>query len=560
MGRPRFSKADGVFFACILILLSLFWYRCSYGIAMDGDEIAYLVSLKRFLQGDFFFLHDWHGMQCTSWILRCFFGILPNGGAIVTDILFMRYVYVVFQLIVTMFVYGMLRKEGLGGVLAALLFFCAVPYNLFALSYNTVSIAFITLCLVWIFSKRTDWKNTQLILCGFLFAVAVLSYPHVVLIYFIYAAICVANRTVLRKKEGFFCIRTLGLITAGCLILAIPFLISLVGKAEVGDYVENFNRILRDTEHQKSGGLKELAAYVWSVIRVYWIPVIPIGICGIITIFYKKESNRKWLFLSTCAFALLGILKFAYSYGSVYVNLMWVPLGIAGIECLLLLNDVKEKKRYATWLIGGILFTVAVWLGTNTGILSTSAAWIVPSMASCCLIISCAKECLTEKWQKVMPWLVLGVQLLAAVHLRMTYLFLEAPMDELKVSLQKGPGTGIMTTAENAEQYERLLSVLEDCCLEENNNVLFLPIKPLPYLFADSRCAAPYPTRFEVAATELFDYYGLHPEKLPDKIVILDGAAGKIEDEQERLLVDYFTDQGYITEVHSDTCIMIRRP
>lgn len=84
--------------------------------------------------------------------------------------------------------------------------------------------------------------------------------------------------------------------------------------------------------------------------------------------------------------------------------------------------------------------------------------------------------------------------------------------------------------------------------------MLFLPIDPLPYLYAPSKTASPYVTRFEVNRDELVDYYETHP----NKIVVTDCTDG-ICDEQEQLVLDYFMEQGYQLSVIRDDMIMVFR-
>ncbi len=555
--KKGWERGDIFFLAGALVLFIVFWIRCSYGVALKSDEVAYLASLKKFLQGDAFFLQDWQpNVQLGNWFLYQIFRFVPDAVTVFGNLLFVRHIYVVFQLAVTIILYSMLRGQR-GSVFAALCFFCAVPYNIFALSYNTISISFMTILLVYCYSRKR-WKSYQLILCGLLLSVSVLSYPFVALVYIVYALACVINRIVKQKKDGLFCIRSLGFVTVGCMILGVLFLLSLAGKGSVSDYITNFRYILSDTEHQSGEGIfVKLIGFFWSVIRIYWSTTIPVGICGIVTVFFKRDGNRKWLFLATCVFALLGLVKFAYIYGSVYVNLMWVPVSVAGIESLLLLNDMERKKKYAVWLVGGLLFTLSVWLGTNTGILSTSAACVVPTTVSLLLIAECAEECMSGKPKSIVVWVMLCAQLFMAVHLRITYIWFDGAVTELRTKLEGGPCDGIMTTQEHAEEYRAYLDVLDACDLGREDTVLFLPIEGLAYLYVDSGSAAPYSGRFDFMADEVLRFYELHPEKNPNKIVILDGENGNIVNEQEKLLTDYFTEQGYSVQALTESCIMI---
>lgn len=537
-----------VWFTFLLVFLGMiFAWRCFYSVGLY-DEIGYLASLRRFLDGDRFLIDEWAPtMQLNTWIIyqlaRFFPEILGE-----SCVLYSRLIYIAYQAIITCLIYKLLYKEKCAWIVA-MTYFASTPYNIPALCYNTMSIGSILLICVYI-TERDKWQKINYVLVGILLSLAVLSNPYVALLYIVYAFVCVEEHIRKKHNDGqFFSIQGLGFVTIGIIIVSVFFLLSLVGKGTLLDYKEGIISILNDEEHIGNHRIVlNILDAIWMIIRVWWRAAIPMGVIGLYTIFApEKWKNRKVLLYLSVFFTAYGTIRFAYIYGSIAINMVLVPMSFFGVEAFFLAENSK-KYRYALWLFIGYIFAICNYISTNTGVLSMSAMFIVPSLASILLILLCADEIISTdgkgKFAKLISDSLILLFFFIVVHLRITFSWFDESLEQLDARIERGPCKGMYTTDETIERYNQIIDGIDKCKISKDDRVLFLPIQPLPYLYSEGKVGSPYIIRFKTELDELDAYYDLVEKNRPTVVVITDCEDGDYTGENKEI-VDRFIEKNY---------------
>lgn len=557
-------KAYLLFAGALAILFAVLFVRALFSMPLD-DELCYLASLKRYLQGDRFLLDDWHPpTQLNTWPIFQIVRWIPDFEI---NVLQARIAYLCVHFVSGLIIWRLLKDKA-GILWMVFVYLCFTPYNITALSYNTMSIASFFVLTAFCLSRR-QWRRRDYLVSGALLCLSMFSNPYLFLVYPVYLAACVVMKCRKTGRGGLFSCRGILWVTCGALIPGGLFLISLIGKGSFGEYCYNIKMILNDAEH-KANPLMKLLQSQWQVFRVYWRCSVPLIAAYAVTILKRKKLDQKWkagLFCFSVVFTIYATLRFAFIYGSIANNLMMVPLFYLGVEIFLLTvcgtdETTHRMKTYFFALAFGYLFAVCNFLGTNTEILSMSAMFVIPSGITTlmlCEFCNCQRASKSGKkidMQRVLSYGMVAVFAFCVFYLRLFFTWFDEPVWKLDTKMTEGPCRGIYTTAETAQNYQDFLSAINLCGITSKDKVLFLPISALPLMASDGKIAAPYVTRFAVDSTELAAYYDSHPHKLPEKVIITDCENGEyFGDEADT--ADYFLEMGYREQIVTDQVVML---
>lgn len=180
--------------SCFIFLLIAMWHRLSLGIDLT-DETYYVTNSYRLLEGNLPIYETWEAQQTGSYLsLPLLFIYKLINGSYDGALLFMRRSYYVFTCL-SMLVSYLLLKKVVGKTVALLfsiipcfLVYCSIPN----FSYNTVSIIFVFIGSVAIFSSTINEENQykKLSVAGFCYALATFTYPSLLIL-------CVVNLLVI---------------------------------------------------------------------------------------------------------------------------------------------------------------------------------------------------------------------------------------------------------------------------------------------------------------------------------------------------------------------------
>lgn len=559
------GRKENILFTLIMLVsgVIVIW-RCQYGVNL-ADELSYLASLKRMLQGDRFFIDDWSPTTLLStWIEFQLVRWLPiefGEGCVLNA----RYLYVFLQAGIAMIMFVWLRGHK-GRVLMSCFYFVSLPYNIPAISYNTMAIGFMLLACTFI-ATREKWNKVDFIFVGVLYSLIVLSNPYTVLLYITHLLVgLIVYVKAKNMKNGIpeiLRINSLLYITLGVLICAGVFLLSIITQGEWKRSLYSLPYVLGDSEHSDTGLITKTVEAIWLIIRVWWRCTLPIGIVGIYTILSRKKVNIKRdriLLGITALVSLYTTFRFAYIYGSISINLMLVPMAIMGMECLLLYQG-NGKFHYGLWLLAGYLFAICNYISSNTGVLSMSSMFIVPVIASIGLLLRVSEQLFQiDKKQNAIVWCIFAVPLMCflfMIHQRITCTWYDENYTLLTEQIAYGPCKGMYTTKERKSEYESILRIVDEADIKRDDKVLFLPIKPLYYLYSKGRVGAPYTVRIQWNSEELIPYYELNSEQRPELVVIVMDSQDETADEEN--MISYFHKAGYRNQENVDNILLLRK-
>ena len=568
----------------VICLFPVFLWRAQFGIDM-GDEAAYLADLNRFLSGDRYLIDDWQpSLQLTVWILHRLFGWIPG---ISFSVFGLRVIYVIFQFAVATGI-AFFLKDKRGGLGVALVYLCFTPYNIFSISYNTLAIAMMMLCICWLLG-RTKWTAFELYLGGLFFGISLFGNPYFIIIWFLYALFTIVRIIVAKRKKriastGLFSAKGVLWFTLGTATVGLLFLVSLIGKAEPNLYLYCIKQLFSDSEHLESGGmLTKLVGSQWIILRVYWRTILPTGIIVLYTIFshtkYSKTglSFKKHAVLAGLSFlvAIYTTIRFAFIYGSVACNLMIPPFMILGVELMLLLipserNCIYNEKethflpKVGIGFLAGYLSAICNYLASDTEILSMSAFLILCAGCTVLLLFEYvhlfmkANDSIFSRSTLGMGTAAYTIFVLCVFVLRMTYIFCDGNTWNQTERIESGVLFGIYTTEANKDLYYRTQNTIEKAGVVKGEKVLCIPDQPISFLFVDGPCVAPYVTRFSMSLDELQTYYQCFPEKVPSKVIFTEWNGNRKENDVD--IYNYFVGQNYSVQLFDNGNVMLTCP
>ena len=195
----RINTQSLVFFFLLLGSVIFAFWKCSYGFG-GNDEAFYLTTAHRLSLGDIFIQDEWHLSQLSGFLVLPIVSLYRLiMGSTEGILLTMRFLYVILHAAVSVFIYRKLKNYGYLSVFAAILYFIFTPYDIMALSYNTMALELLVLTGILISTENKE-KKLPFILSGLTFAGAVLCCPYLAAVYLIYV-ICVIVHIILSKTN-----------------------------------------------------------------------------------------------------------------------------------------------------------------------------------------------------------------------------------------------------------------------------------------------------------------------------------------------------------------------
>ena len=131
-----------IFFAGLIGIVLFSIWKAKFG--FGGKDVSfYLTTPYRISLGDKWFLDDWNLAQLSSFItyplVKLYVGIVGSTEGIMISF---RYIYILVNFLITIYIYSKLREFGLSAIIAMWIYFLFVPFNNMMLSYNTMGMMF----------------------------------------------------------------------------------------------------------------------------------------------------------------------------------------------------------------------------------------------------------------------------------------------------------------------------------------------------------------------------------------------------------------------------------
>lgn len=533
MSRER--RLDGAFALLLAGAVAFALWKCPFGFGAY-DDAFYLTVPHRLSMGDFLFAHEWHVSQMAGllttplvWLYRAITGSMD--GALLAA----RYAYAVLHGLVSLVFYRRVREYGWAAVAAALSWALFTPYDLMALSYNTMAMDLILLSGVLLAAteRRRCWA-----LSGALLAGAVLCCPYFAGAYLLYAAgvgvraVRARSRPAEQGADVLSPARLLWL-TAGCAAVAALFLAYILATCTIRGVLDNLPYILADPEHQgvppleklRHGGALLLDCH--PLFR-YVLAAFALLLC-VLRADRRREGHRAAYFAASCALALICYALFLPAAADTHYNAVMLPLIFPGLTAYLLCRE-RPRGLFVTLFLGGLVYAAAVDLGSNNYFYAISMACAVTNAAGALFMGKLLQELRADeaaparRTAAVAAALTLSALLLLQVYVKAVHCFMDDPPPALTAVLEDGPGRGLRTTPYRAGVYARLngeLRVYKDL---PRGRLLILNERSWCPLAADPMEYATFSGWIsgedQTALDRLKDYYRLHPDKVPDYIFL----------------------------------------
>lgn len=535
---------DILFIALMACGLVFAIWKCFYGFG-GSDEAFYLTIPDRLSMGDALFTEEWHLSQLSGFLLVPFVSIYKLiVGSTEGIILAARFNYIIFHAIVASVIYIRLRNKGILSVVASFLFFIFTPYNIMALSYNTMGVDFVAVTGVLM---GTNYKNKVLptVIAGFTFAAAVLCSPYLAAAYVLFG-ICVILHYVLKNKnfkfvisEEIFGIKSFLMFTIGVGVLAVIFLVFVLSRTGISDIINVLPNLMTDPEHPQLSLDYRISLYFKSIFNFhnnFKIAVITYFVMLFAMIIDKKRKVHRSLYLViSAAISIFTLILIVPNITSSSYNSVMFPMIFIGITSYILC-DRKPRRLFVSLFVLGIIHSIALEMTSNQYFYVISMALASSNIASYIFLAQLLKEMketednfdykvLLKYSALAMVVLTVCIQGFLQLKSKAEHCFWESSIDTLTAEIPSGPAKGIMTNVGNCNTYVQVYNDISSYKDYTEGNILFLSEKTWTYLAMDNlsygTLSAWITEGNSVSLDRLEEYYRINPEKVPDYIYIL---------------------------------------
>lgn len=533
--------------ALAILLLLLIW-RVPFGYDWT-DESDYVALPYRLLTSDQPLVDTWevHQLSALISVPLVWLYLLINQGSTDGILLFFRYSFIIVQFSVSVYTFFVLRRKygNLSSVLAAGIFLSFTHYAINSLYYNTYSLLFLLLSILLVFDTKGG-KNLRMIRVGFsglFFALSVQAQPYGLLAGIVWIGYWLSEKRNRQIKRDFL-VWLGGIATVGFAFLLFVFL-----RSDVSQIPANVKGMLSDPSYPQINYFVQIGKYL-NAIRVIYRPVSYLAAAflayGIVAFQMRDKKKQRACFLTgiitACVLmAAVVICAWSYDWDNVHrINMMAMGLALIA-PGLFFLNGHKMDEASFLFLFGCAL-SIATQFGSNTRIYAASGMLILSSMAAMLMLFSSIRvfrtHCVvtaSENGEIRKPHRNTAVLTIAGVlvcllaisglmSLRLITTYRDGPMTNLSVKITTGPAKGLITSAEEAGKYERLVAEIRENA-PQTGNILVSNLFPDGYMLTDLVPAAP--GEFNMSISFLSSYYSQHPERWPDYIFAIDESYGK---------------------------------
>lgn len=539
----KYKWQDYIFIALIAGGIIFAFWKCVFGFG-GNDEAFYLTVPQRFNMGDALIKDEWHLSQLSGFLLMPFVWIFTTiTGSTEGIILAARVLYIIFHATVSIVIYTRIRKYGYVSVFASVLYFIYTPYDIMAMSYNTMGLDFVTLAGV-IMGTASYKKKLPLIVSGVAFAAAVLCCPYLAAAYILYG-ICVLIHTFIKNKETKFILKselfagkTFLFFSIGIFALAAVFLVFALTRVSIKEIFNYLPYLMTDPEHPQIALGTRFGMYFKSIYNChshFKIALFSYLVMIVVMIIDRKRKSHRsiYLIVTTAIVIFCYVLLLPQLTYSTY-NAIMFPLIFIGITSYILCEN-KPKPLFASLFVPGIIYSFAICFSSNQYFYVISMVITASNIASYVFLAQLLREMKTTQdnieyavWVKRGSFLFVAFMIFLQGAFQITvkaeHCFWESGnTSNLTAQIKNGPAKGIYTNVNNCNTYEQIYSDLQYYKNKQEDKILFLTSKTWCYLAVDF----PYGTLSAWISGEkpssverLKTYYRVNYEEIPKYIYI----------------------------------------
>lgn len=461
------KKIDYLFIGVSILCFILHLYKARYTLG-SSDEHFYITEGYRLLQGDRLFFDNLFIGQSFGLFVMPFVGLYRSiVGSNDGIVLYMRIIYIMIHILVGILFYYRFHKEydQRKVFLASILYYVYTPFNIMALSYNTMSIDFLLLALMCY-----PWKKESIVysfLAGILYGCAVLNAPLLALGYFILLFYLIKSKNMNGKNYLFFSI--------GIGVIALSFLFFVFSRITWNEFTSSF-QLLFDPSH--SGGILFNTIKNGGRLIVHF----HIGFLGLLVLLLlplfsfkkeKKEMTMKVLYGIVC----LSILWVGFIHPTENdlggFSKVLIPFALLGFGEILFYENPYELKVFY-WV--SIFHAFVVSMSSNVG----------PDSFSCPLIVACMSTILMMKDEDKVYAHALCIFLIIVLAYFKIFNYYQGSRN-FEMNTNVGPCKGLMDSKEVITKYEETFDDIKAIGEKEGESLLCISNESWPYLVTSKR-------------------------------------------------------------------------
>ena len=508
----KVKKQNLWFLAGLLGIGMILFWRCFYSVNTT-DEAYYIGTVYRLWFGDGMLCDEWNPTQqmCSFWLYPFYALFRLILGSNDGMILAFRLLYIVFQLFISGYMYGKLKKFGYISFFPIFFYLLSTAFNINSLSYNTMAnSALAALLVTLVMMEKPDWKNC--VWCGIFASIVVMGNPYAVFAYVLYGAACAAVTFLFKKlhKETpvslqFTTFFKMSLTAAGVMVV---FLLFTFWHATLERIVKNLPYIVGDQEHVQRWNVKISDYFRYFREHYLGAVIVPIVVSAI-ALFDKKRVKHGAIYMGL---SVVSIFPYMIYHGLISdyvpINLVTVPICFLGVTAYVV-SEKKLHRLFYIWYLPAMIYPFIVQITSNTGPLAVSAGFVTAGAASVLLAASWAMEQENSLVKNILHG-VMVLQLVIMLFLRITYVWVDSPMSELTTKVERGAAKGLYTTEVVAQYYEEMYDDIDALNMTEEDGFLVVGSEPLLYLYADRQVASYSTWQVYTNETRLYRYYEIH--------------------------------------------------
>ena len=508
----KVKKQNLWFLAGLLGIGMILFWRCFYSVNTT-DEAYYIGTVYRLWFGDGMLCDEWNPTQqmCSFWLYPFYALFRLILGSNDGMILAFRLLYIVFQIFISGYMYGKLKKFGYISFFPIFFYLLSTAFNINSLSYNTMAnSALAALLVTLVMMEKPDWKNC--VWCGIFASIVVMGNPYAVFAYVLYGAACAAVTFLFKKlhKETpvslqFTTFFKMSLTAAGVMVV---FLLFTFWHATLERIVKNLPYIVGDQEHVQRWNVKISDYFRYFREHYLGAVIVPIVVSAI-ALFDKKRVKHGAIYMGL---SVVSIFPYMIYHGLISdyvpINLVTVPICFLGVTAYVV-SEKKLHRVFYIWYLPAMIYPFIVQITSNTGPLAVSAGFVTAGAASVLLAASWAMEQENSLVKNILHG-VMVLQLVIMLFLRITYVWVDSPMSELTTKVERGAAKGLYTTEVVAQYYEEMYDDIDALNMTEEDGFLVVGSEPLLYLYADRQVASYSTWQVYTNETRLYRYYEIH--------------------------------------------------
>ncbi len=538
--ETRSSKFPVRILLAMAILLTFLGFLKSIFISLDIDEAYAVAQAYRFVQGDRLLAEMWEPHQFSLFgaapFIRFF---LTVTGSVEYLVIFLRTVGILLHILVGVVFFRALCRTPLQKPVSIALFLIHLNFlpkwvqmPEFELIHYWCLILMAACLIFYLYGKKNPaypfWAGLFLVLSA-------CSYPTMVLLYPAYLAAWILPE---KRQEGKRSFRAPLLFTAGCALGGGSLLAYLLSYQSIPDLMENLSNIFLDQSHTYYTQSEKWTMYLGQILdqlKTYSLNLIIGAVLTCLSYFLQKkrtgQAEKRSDLILTAFLLAAGVMFLQFLLGVIFGdrNLFFLQSRYVAISLPALVIGIRRRKELGIWLYGllipAYLSLFAVLLVTNMDTNTSYAKLFAGVLGSIILYSLCLKERNRERSGSLslglgvsVSFLFLGLLVSRLLLIRVTGclpLTVNARLEKMEYGAEKG----IYVLEDRARIWNENYPLLQEI-LEPGDKLLYVGAENLIYLTGDCEVASPSTQGTNVYNEMFLKYFRLHPEKLPDLIVI----------------------------------------